>query len=238
MLKHLIVGASSAIAQAIITELLKKGEQVIAVSRSQIPDHLASSTHLRWIQSDYGTPDIQHVCQRLSHSIAELNSLYICNGILHTSDLQPEKQIKQLKAENFQCVMHVNAVLPMLWLQSITPYLSRQQYLKVVLFSARIGSIGDNQLGGWHTYRASKAALNMLAKNYAIEMNRSHKHVAITLFHPGTTDSHLSKPFQKNVAENKLFEPSFVAQQLLLILKKQPSKEIAYIDWQGEPIPW
>lgn len=238
MSKHLIIGASSAIAQAMIMEILKKEHSIIAISRSRIPDALASSTNLQWIQCDYSTAGIQSICQQLSKTLPELNSLYICNGILHNQDLYPEKQIKQFKAENFHSVMHVNAALPMIWLQSITPYLSRQQHLRIILFSARIGSIGDNELGGWHSYRASKAALNMLARNYAIEMNRSHKQVSITLFHPGTTNTNLSKPFQKNVAPNKLFEPNFVAQQLLLIMEKQTSKDLSYIDWQGKPIPW
>ena len=108
-----------------------------------------------------------------------------------------------------------------------------------MLFSARVGSISDNRLGGWYSYRASKAALNMMIKTAAIELARRAKNIKLIAFHPGTTDTPLSKPFQKNVPENKLFSAEFVAKQLLDIVENTPiDQSPSYLDWQGETINW
>lgn len=110
---------------------------------------------------------------------------------------------------------------------------------KFVFLSARVGSISDNKLGGWYSYRSSKAALNMLLKSAAIELKRTFKNVKLIAFHPGTTDSPLSKPFQKNVPKGKLFTRDFVADALIDITNKtQIDGELSFIDWQGEKIDW
>ena len=114
-----------------------------------------------------------------------------------------------------------------------------KQSCVVTTFSARIGSIEDNRLGGWYSYRASKAALNMLLKTAAIEYQRVAKGVRFLVFHPGTTDTPLSKPFQKFVSKDKLFTPEFVADQLLTIVEQQASESnIQFLDWDGKAIPW
>ena len=127
----------------------------------------------------------------------------------------------------------------MLWIQKLTPVLTGKSPCTFVLFSARVGSISDNRLGGWYSYRASKAALNMMVKTAAIELARRAKNIKLIAFHPGTTDTPLSKPFQKNVPESKLFSAEFVAKQLLEIVEKTPHDQMAsYLDWQGEKINW
>jgi NAD(P)-dependent dehydrogenase (short-subunit alcohol dehydrogenase family) len=110
---------------------------------------------------------------------------------------------------------------------------------KVTIFSARVGSIGDNHLGGWYSYRASKAALNMLLKSTAIEYARRAPSVKLLAFHPGTTDTPLSRPFSKQVPEHKLFQPGFVAEQLFKILEQlEPDGELSFLDWQGQRVDW
>ena len=105
--------------------------------------------------------------------------------------------------------------------------------------SARVGSISDNRLGGWYSYRASKCALNMLLKTSAIELNRKHKNVKLISFHPGTTDTKLSRPFQSSVSRDKLFTPDFVATKLMDLMRKTDvDGELAYLDWAGAPIDW
>ena len=107
------------------------------------------------------------------------------------------------------------------------------------MFSARVGSIEDNRLGGWYSYRASKAALNMMLKSTAIEFARRSKNIKLIAFHPGTTDTTLSEPFQKNVPVGKLFQPSFVAQQLLSILEDvSVDGRASFLDWKGNDIDW
>ena len=105
--------------------------------------------------------------------------------------------------------------------------------------SARVGSIGDCAMGGWYSYRASKAALNMLLKTAAIEFSRRAKNIKLIAFHPGTTDSPLSAPFQHSVADDALFTPEFVAERLLSLCDAHaPDGQLSYLDWAGKPIAW
>ena len=110
---------------------------------------------------------------------------------------------------------------------------------RIAVFSARVGSISDNQLGGWYSYRASKAALNMVLKCAAIELARLNPRAKLVAFHPGTTDTNMSKPFQKGVPAEKLFSPDFVASRLLVSLDSiVPDGELAFLDWDGKAIAW
>lgn len=105
--------------------------------------------------------------------------------------------------------------------------------------SARVGSISDNQLGGWYAYRASKAAQNMLLRTFAIEWRRLNRQGCCLLLHPGTTDTGLSKPFQARVPEGKLFTPDFVAERLLTVIAEHgPEDSGQFYAWDGQPIPW
>ena len=105
--------------------------------------------------------------------------------------------------------------------------------------SARVGSIGDNHLGGWYAYRSSKAALNMMLRTLSIEYGRRVKNVKIISFHPGTTDTALSKPFQASVPSDKLFTPEFVAGRLYGIMAEaEIDGQLSYLDWDNKAIPW
>ena len=153
--------------------------------------------------------------------------------------LQPEKRLEDFCSASFQQVMSVNALLPMIWIQKLTPVLAGKTPCKITVFSARVGSISDNRLGGWYSYRASKAALNMMLKTAAVELGRRAKNIKLIAFHPGTTDTPLSKPFQKNVPANKLFTSEFVASQLLHIVEySELDSQLSYLDWQGKTITW
>jgi NAD(P)-dependent dehydrogenase (short-subunit alcohol dehydrogenase family) len=168
-----------------------------------------------------------------------VSRVFICHGILHSNDFQPEKRLEDFSAKAFTEVITANTVTPMLWLKHLTPFISGKYICKIVIFTARVGSISDNKLGGWYSYRASKAAMNMLIKSAAVELARRAKGIKLISFHPGTTDTPLSKPFQKNVPEDKLFTAEFVAKQLLIIVEKTPiNGEASFLDWQGKNIPW
>lgn len=121
----------------------------------------------------------------------------MCNGILHSQSIKPEKRLEDFNTDAFNHVIMANALTPMLWIQKLTPILIGNTQCKIIVFSARVGSISDNNLGGWYSYRASKAALNMMLKTAAIELARRAENIKIIAFHPGTTDTSLSKPFQK-----------------------------------------
>ena len=128
----------------------------------------------------------------------------------------------------------------MLWMKHLTNYLSKLKNTCVITcLSARVASINENELGGWYCYRASKAALNMMFKTTAIEFKRRAKTTKLVLFHPGTTDTPLSKPFQKNVPKGKLFSPEFVASKLSEVIEtRHIDGNVDYIDWQDKSISW
>lgn len=249
----LIIGANSDIAKAIakrIQDIPNIG--VILVSRD-LSDYLNENSSdnaaigegnidcLKKITvKDYQPHTIQDtVAQIALFNEVPITQVFICHGLLHSETVQPEKRLEAFCASAFEEVMNANALTPMLWIQHLVPILSRKTPTKIVAFSARVGSISDNRSGGWYSYRASKAALNMLLKTAAIELSRRAKNIKIISFHPGTTDTPLSKPFQKNVPNDKLFSADFVAQQLLQIVEKSElDGEASYLDWQGKPINW
>ncbi len=239
-MQHLVIGAGSAIAAAIIDQYLSAGDSIVAVSRSVQPDAMARADgRLEWLQSDYSEESIQGICNRLRESAMVFDRVFICNGILHHAHLVPEKRLEEVAAELLTEVMHINAFQPTIWVKHLKPVLRSQQHCILTAFSARIGSIGDNGRGGWYAYRASKAALNMLMKSAAIEYQRERRNVQFLLFHPGTTDTPLSKPFQRSVSPDKLFTAAYVASQLLSIIDGlDPEPSIQYLDWKNTAIEW
>ncbi|KPZ54776.1 MULTISPECIES: SDR family NAD(P)-dependent oxidoreductase [unclassified Pseudoalteromonas] len=235
-----LFGASSAIAKAYIEQLQinTPTHQIVCVSSKSI-DFEGSVVHFK---TDYTTPCLARVSAYLKEQSAEIEQVVIFNGMLHSTSHMPEKKLEDIDAEYFSQLLNSNTLTPLLCLQSILPLLTHKTQCNITALSARVGSINDNKLGGWYTYRASKAALNMLFKTAAIELARRAKNTKLVLFHPGTTDTALSKPFQKNVPAGKLFSTEFVAKQLFTLTFNNPHLELngapAYLDWQGETIPW
>lgn len=242
----LIIGANSDIAKAIAKQIQDSDNVgLILVSRDlsfYSQDFLAAnSDRITTITvKDYQSETIAKTVKEIaSISDQPITQIFICHGLLHNKTIQPEKKLEAFDANAFQTVMNVNALTPMLWIQHLVPILSRQIPTKIAVFSARVGSISDNRSGGWYSYRASKAALNMLLKTVAIELARRAKNIKIISFHPGTTDTPLSKPFHKNVPEDKLFSTEFVAQKLLKIVDNADiDGKASYLDWKGETINW
>lgn len=114
----------------------------------------------------------------------------------------------------------------------------RGRAFTLAALSARVGSISDNRLGGWHSYRASKAALNMLLRNFALEMARTHPASVIVGLHPGTVDSALSAPFQSGLAEGQLTRPQDAAQSLIgVLLRLTPAQSGRVFDFRGDEVP-
>lgn len=235
-----LFGASSAIAQAYI-ELLQINAptvQVICVSSKKAD----TNSNIVYLKSDYTAQSLAKVTTYLKEQNADIQQVVMFNGTLHNKNHMPEKKLEELNSDYFNELFNSNTLTPLLCLQSILPLLTHKTQCTITALSARVGSINDNKLGGWYTYRASKAALNMLFKTAAVELARRAKNTKLVLFHPGTTDTALSKPFQKNVPADKLFSAEFVAKQLFTLTFNNPHLELngepAYLDWQGEAIPW
>ncbi len=166
--------------------------------------------------------------------------LVICTaGLLHDGALQPEKRLSQVRRSHLQRSFAVNAWGPLLLAQAIEPLLPRDRPSHFASLSARVGSIGDNRLGGWYAYRAAKAAQNQLLTTLALEWRRRLPQACVTLLHPGTTATPLSAPFRSSVPVERLFSPEQAARQLLTVLAHQtPERSGAFLAWDGQPIPW
>ena len=163
----------------------------------------------------------------------------VATGILSDSaGLTPEKSLKQQNLPAFERVFAVNTFGPALVAKHLLPRMPRDQRAVFAALSARVGSISDNGLGGWHAYRASKAALNMLLRNYAIEMARTHPNLVCAGLHPGTVDTGLSRPFSRGVPEGKLFTPDYAASCLAGVIQNlEPQHSGKIFDWAGKMIP-
>ncbi|MEO0323954.1 MAG: SDR family NAD(P)-dependent oxidoreductase [Myxococcota bacterium] len=163
------------------------------------------------------------------------------SGLLHRGDaVQPEKKLGQLDPSAMAEVFAINAFGPALVAKHFAEALTRHKTPAVLAnLSARVGSVGDNRLGGWYSYRASKAAQNMFTKNLSIELTRRNPQLVVLALHPGTVDTGLSKPFQRGVPEGKLFDAERAARQLLSICARAtPEENGAFFDWAGASVPW
>ncbi len=232
-----IIGASGGIGSALTTLLAKNQSSTIyAFSRHSIhPEH----DNVHWAAIDFNQEETISQAAELTARSGTLDLVIVATGILHDETTLPEKSLKNLSAENFQKSFLINTIGPALVAKHFTPKLHKNQHSVFAALSARVGSISDNQLGGWHAYRASKAALNMLIKTTSIEINRRQKKAIIVGLHPGTVDSKLSQPFQKNVPKEKLFTPEYSAKKLMAVIrdiKKEDSGKI--FAWDGKEIPF
>jgi len=161
-------------------------------------------------------------------------------GMLHDGDrLAPEKRLEDIDFHQMQRVFAVNTLGPALLCRHLLPLMAGDGKAVLAALSARVGSIGDNRLGGWYAYRSSKSALNQILKTASIEARRRFKNVVVAALHPGTTDTDLSRPFQANVPENRLFSTRFVARHLLDVIDQLDRKDSGgFFAWDGQVIPW
>jgi NAD(P)-dependent dehydrogenase (short-subunit alcohol dehydrogenase family) len=251
----ILFGACSGIAQAYIKHLGKLETQfnIICISssiksthsRSQLGSSLESPLKKESITqfiTDYSEQSLADIIDQLKQQAINLHQVIIFNGQLHNQQHMPEKKLEDINSRYFNQIMNSNALTPILCLQSLKPLLNHRAQCTITALSARVGSIGDNKLGGWYSYRASKAALNMLFQTAAIELFRRAKNTKLILIHPGTPDTELSNPFQKTVPKDKLFTPEFVAEQIYELTNNNThleyNGEAAYLDWQGKTISW
>ena len=151
----------------------------------------------------------------------------VATGLLHAADIKPEKSWRELEAGTLAQYFAVNASGRRLWPSTSCRCSGAASDRTFAALSARVGSIGDNRLGGWYGYRASKAALNMLVKTLAIELARTRPEAICMALHPGTVETDLSRPFQQSVARGKLFTPEVAAAHLLTVLERLAQRTAA-----------
>lgn len=160
--------------------------------------------------------------------------VFVTTGMLHDAQQQPERAIRATNRASFERSFLINTIAPALVAKHVLPRLPRDRRAVFAVLGARVGSIGDNRTGGWHAYRASKAALAMLVKCWALEIARSHPHAVVVALHPGTVDTGMSKPFQRGVAAEKLFTPTFAAERLVAVADGLTAAESGgHFAWDG-----
>lgn len=239
----LVCGASRGIGLALCTALLARDDvgQLWAVSRSDGLAALAEEYGERVALMDCDArdePALAALASEVERTCNHLHLVISTLGILHQEGARAEKSLAQLDLAGLQASFATNAFAPILLLKHLLPLL-RKGPATFAALSARVGSIGDNRLGGWYSYRASKAALNQLLHTASIELKRLNPAATVLALHPGTTDTALSRPFQGNVPAKKLFEPAFAAQRILEQIERlDPSHSGGFWAWDGQPIEW
>jgi NAD(P)-dependent dehydrogenase (short-subunit alcohol dehydrogenase family) len=199
------------------------------------------SEKLSWRQLDVQDEDsISSAAAAVRRSVGDLHLVIITTGILHDAGrLQPEKSWRTISGTAMELAFRVNTVGPALVAKHFLPLLAADRKSVLAALSARIGSIEDNRLGGWHSYRVSKAALNMVIKTLSIELARRNPSALCVGLHPGTVDTALSKPFQRGVPDARLFSAARSARYLLPVLDNLGTEDSGYLyAWDGARIPF
>jgi NAD(P)-dependent dehydrogenase (short-subunit alcohol dehydrogenase family) len=217
----LVIGASGGIGQAISAELTSRGCQVTDLSRSRDGLDIRSEA------------SIKVALDRLE---GPFDLIFIATGALQIDGATPEKSLRHLTDTALQDQFAVNATGPALIVKHSLRLMSRDKLCVIAALSARVGSIGDNRLGGWYSYRAAKAALNQIIHSAAIEIARTHKKAVCVALHPGTVATPFTKDF---VSPDKATPPDETAKSLLdVITTLTPAETGNFYDYAGKPIRW
>lgn len=237
-MRAVIIGATGGIGNALVAELAAREDvdTVHALSRTGTSPGLAKVQAGRIDLNEEASIEAAAASVKMTGAP---DLVFVASGLLSDgAELQPEKSYRHQSADAFQRVFEINTFGPGLVAKHFLPIMPRKGRSVFAVLSARVGSISDNRLGGWHAYRASKAALNMLIKNYAIEQARRNEDFIAVSLHPGTVDTALSEPFQSNVPDKQLFSPEVSAHHLLGVIETlRPADSGKAFDWAGKEIP-
>jgi NAD(P)-dependent dehydrogenase (short-subunit alcohol dehydrogenase family) len=219
-MRSLVLGASGGIGAALVAALRSRGE-VTGLSRRDTGLEIT---------------DEASVAGQLQALDGAFDLVIVATGALVLGGVGPEKTLKAVSAEGLARQFAVNAIGPALVIKHALPLMPRDRVARLAVLSARVGSIGDNALGGWYGYRAAKAALNQLVHTAAIEASRSHPQSVLVALHPGTVETALA-PAQR--AGHPTVSPAEAAGNVLAVLDGLgPADSGGFFDWQGKVVPW
>lgn len=221
MMHALVLGASGGIGAALVDYLRARGDEVAALSRSadgfDLTDEASIAAHLGALSGPY-------------------DLIFVATGALELQGRAPEKTLRSLDPAALAAQFALNATGPALVVKHALRLLPKDAPARLAVLSARVGSIGDNGLGGWYAYRAAKAALNQLIHTAAIEVARSHPQAVLACLHPGTVATLLT---QKYAGNHPTVAPDQAAANLIAVLEGlTPDQTGGFFDWQGKTIPW
>ncbi|NOD64199.1 MULTISPECIES: SDR family NAD(P)-dependent oxidoreductase [unclassified Ruegeria] len=217
----LIIGASGGIGAAVCNTLERQGVSVTGLSRSLDEFDLTDPDRALLLLD--GLPD-------------PFDLILVASGALEIEGAAPEKTIRAVSAKAMMDQFALNAVGPALVLSRARRLLPRKRRSVFAVLSARVGSIGDNRMGGWISYRAAKAAVNQVVHTSAIELSRTHKQAICVALHPGTVKTAFT---QKYLNRHPAVEPEDAAQNLVSVINGlTPADTGGFFDWAGQPVPW
>lgn len=247
MASAIVVGSSKGIGLSLVEQLLvsKNFDKVFACTRE-------SSAELDGLASDHqglvilkcdssSEASIAEMAKQISaNEVSAIDLAILALGTLHGDDFFPERKIEELNPESFQKVLSVNCVAVGVFAKHLKPFFKESLAPRFVAVSAKVGSIADNKMGGWYSYRVSKAALNMLVKNISIEFARLNREIACISIHPGTTETQLSAPFMMSAKKRyKVHSTSETAKNIMSVISKlQPEDNGQFFSWDGSRLPW
>ena len=237
----LIQGGASGLGRALVDRVLKSGEfeQIFVTARDRTRIVTEDSRVIPIELDLICDTSIKEASEKIASQTDKLHLVLTTAGILQdeSAEVRPEKKLADLTRSKLETVFSINCFGPFLWYAALGTLIRHREALVVATLSARVASIGDNRLGGWHSYRASKTAQNMLTKNLSLELSRTNPKAVIIGLHPGTVDTDLSKPFQAGVPSNKLFSPDQSAAYLWDVLNHlTPERTGQVIAWDGQMI--
>ncbi|MDN2583626.1 SDR family NAD(P)-dependent oxidoreductase [Aquibium sp. ELW1220] len=231
--RAVVVGASGGIGGALAVALADRGTRVHALSRRGVAADARLAAGIIDIEDETSIADAAAALR----AEGPLDLVLVATGLLHADRIAPEKSHRQLSAASFERYFAINATGPALVAKHFLPLLRSDRPSVFAALSARVGSIGDNRLGGWYGYRASKAALNMIVKTLAVELARTHPQAACVALHPGTVATDLSQPFLRGVPADRRFLPDIAAKHLLDVIADLSAAESGSIlAWDGSRI--
>jgi NAD(P)-dependent dehydrogenase (short-subunit alcohol dehydrogenase family) len=220
MARALVVGASGGIGRAVAQELQRKGHYVATLSRTS---------------DQFDITDEECIAKSLGRLSGPFETVIVATGALEIGLRGPEKTLKALHPEALAAQFALNATGPVLVLKHVLQHMPRDKRAVFAALSARVGSIGDNRLGGWYSYRASKAALNQMIHTAAIEVARSHKQAVCVVLHPGTVATRFTEKYPGHAAVS----PEEAAANLIAVMDSlMPSQSGGFFDWSGAKVAW
>ena len=242
----LVTGAGNGIGLALVDELLADENTALVFAASRKPEQskalrqrASEDPRLQPVTLDATDPSSIRATQEQLRAAGRLDLVINTVGVLHSQNgLQPEKRLADINFDDMLLAFDVNALSMMRLAMALEPLLKASRLPTFVSLSARVGSIEDNRLGGWYTYRASKAALNMLLRTLAIEWQRTMPTMTCVALHPGTVNTDLSAPFTRN-SKHPVFSPQESASHLLGVIDQLgPEQNGGFYAWDGKEVPW
>ena len=220
-MRALVVGASGGIGSALVAEARRRGADVVGLSRSR---------------DGLDVTDEASVAATLGALEPGFDLMIVATGALVLDGVGPEKTLRAVTAEGLAAQFAVNAVGPALVMKHAMRLMPRDRVARLAVLSARVGSIGDNALGGWYGYRAAKAALNQLVRTASVEAKRTHPQSVLVALHPGTVETGLAPSLR---AGHPAVSAEVAAGNLLRVLEGLgPDQSGGFYDWKGETVPW